>query len=112
MKNSFEYYIFLRIPEHTNEHTSMQKSLQLVGNQKRKPVNEYDSSVPMSCRIPRKVIGKFSLRIVPNQTPDLIEKYVCDHINAEWAKRGSPNTMKVKKIFEAFVQIEVNVFFL
>jgi cytosolic nonspecific dipeptidase len=49
--------------------------------------------------IPRKVIGKFSLRIVPNQTPDLIEKYVCDHINAEWAKRGSPNTMKVIRIF-------------
>jgi hypothetical protein len=46
MKNSFEYSIFPRIQEHKNEHTSMQKSLQLVGNQKRKPVNEYDSSVP------------------------------------------------------------------
>lgn len=45
--------------------------------------------------IPRKVIGKFSLRIVPNQTPDKIEKYVCDYVNAKWAERGSPNTMRV-----------------
>lgn len=45
--------------------------------------------------IPRKVIGKFSLRIVPNQTPDKIEKYVCDYINAKWAERGSVNTMRV-----------------
>lgn len=45
--------------------------------------------------IPRKVIGKFSIRIVPNQTPELIEKYVCDHVNKMWAERGSPNNMKV-----------------
>lgn len=45
--------------------------------------------------IPRKVIGKFSIRIVPDQTPDLIEKYVCDYITAKFAERGSPNKMKV-----------------
>lgn len=45
--------------------------------------------------IPRKVIGKFSIRIVPDQTPDLIEKYVADYINAKWAERGSPNSMRV-----------------
>lgn len=45
--------------------------------------------------IPRKVIGKFSIRIVPDQTPVQIEKYVCDYINAKWAERGSPNAMKV-----------------
>lgn len=43
--------------------------------------------------IPRKVTGKFSLRIVPNQEPDAIEKYVCDYLNAKWAERGSPNKM-------------------
>ena len=26
--------------------------------------------------IPRKVIGKFSVRIVPNQTPEIVEKVV------------------------------------
>ncbi|KAJ8298594.1 hypothetical protein KUTeg_022654 [Tegillarca granosa] len=31
--------------------------------------------------IPRKVIGKFSIRLVPNQTPDEIEKHVKEHIN-------------------------------
>lgn len=45
--------------------------------------------------IPRKVIGKFSIRIVPDQQPEQIEKYVCDYIKAKFAERGSPNTMKV-----------------
>jgi len=45
--------------------------------------------------IPRKVIGKFSIRIVPDQEPNVIEKYVCDYLNAKWAERGSPNKMKV-----------------
>lgn len=45
--------------------------------------------------IPRKVIGKFSIRIVPNQTPVQIEKLVCDYINAKWSARGSPNVMTV-----------------
>lgn len=45
--------------------------------------------------IPRKVIGKFSIRIVPNQQPAQIEKYVVDYINSKWNERGSPNTMKV-----------------
>lgn len=45
--------------------------------------------------IPRKVIGKFSIRIVPNQEPKLIEKYVCDYIKQKFAERGSPNKMSV-----------------
>lgn len=45
--------------------------------------------------IPRKVVGKFSIRIVPNQTPEKIEKLVVDHLNREFAKRKSPNLMKV-----------------
>jgi len=43
--------------------------------------------------IPRKVVGKFSIRIVPNQTPELVEKVVVDYCNKVWAKRNSPNKM-------------------
>lgn len=44
--------------------------------------------------IPRKVVGKFSIRIVPNQTPERIEKLVVDYINAVFAKRDSPNKVR------------------
>jgi len=43
--------------------------------------------------IPRKVIGKFSIRIVPDQTPEGVEKTVVDYCNKVWSKRGSPNKM-------------------
>jgi len=43
--------------------------------------------------IPRKVVGKFSIRIVPNQTPELVEKVVVAYCNKVWAKRNSPNKM-------------------
>ncbi|KAJ0181166.1 hypothetical protein K1T71_003251 [Dendrolimus kikuchii] len=45
--------------------------------------------------IPGKVIGKFSIRIVPNQEPEEIEKLVFDYINKKWAERGSPNKMRI-----------------
>jgi len=41
--------------------------------------------------IPRKVTGKFSIRLVPDQKPDVIEKHVMSYLDALWAKRGSPN---------------------
>ncbi|XP_045132467.1 cytosolic non-specific dipeptidase-like [Portunus trituberculatus] len=44
--------------------------------------------------IPRKVIGKFSIRIVPNQTPETVSKVTVDYLNKQWEKRGSPNKMK------------------
>jgi nonspecific dipeptidase len=44
--------------------------------------------------IPKRVIGKFSVRIVPDQTPEHVTKCVVDYLNALWAKRGSPNKMK------------------
>ena len=44
--------------------------------------------------IPRKVIGKFSIRIVPDQDPQEIEKLVVDHLESEFKKRNSPNKMK------------------
>ncbi|CAG0898012.1 unnamed protein product [Cyprideis torosa] len=48
--------------------------------------------------IPRKVIGKFSLRIVPNQTVEGITKLTEDYINSLWEARKSPNKMKVKMV--------------
>lgn len=44
--------------------------------------------------IPRRVIGKFSVRIVPDQTPEAVTKCVVDYLNGLWSKRGSPNKMK------------------
>lgn len=46
--------------------------------------------------IPKRVIGKFSIRIVPNQTPELVEKYVKDYLNDKWRQRGSPNSFAVR----------------
>ncbi|ETN72398.1 peptidase dimerization domain protein [Necator americanus] len=42
--------------------------------------------------IPSKVIGKFSIRIVPNMKPEKVNKLVVDFLNDLWRKRGSPNT--------------------
>lgn len=44
--------------------------------------------------IPGKVIGKFSIRIVPNQTPEKVEKTVVDYLEKKWRERGSTNKMK------------------
>ncbi|XP_071550810.1 cytosolic non-specific dipeptidase isoform X1 [Panulirus ornatus] len=48
--------------------------------------------------IPRKVIGKFSIRIVPNQTPESVCKVTIDYLNKQWEKRESPNKMKVIEV--------------
>merc|ERR1719367_564277 len=45
--------------------------------------------------IPRKVIGKFSIRIVPDQTPEYVEGVVKKYLEKQWAKRGSTNTCNV-----------------
>lgn len=44
--------------------------------------------------IPRKVIGKFSIRIVPNQTPEKVEQVVVAYLNQQWKIRDSKNKMK------------------
>ncbi|GMI20753.1 hypothetical protein TeGR_g7255 [Tetraparma gracilis] len=46
--------------------------------------------------IPRKVMGKFSLRLVPDQDPKDIARCVTEHLDKEFAKLGSPNKMWVK----------------
>ncbi len=45
--------------------------------------------------IPRKVIGKFSIRIVPDQDPVEIERLVVSHLNQKFKERNSPNKITV-----------------
>ena len=45
--------------------------------------------------IPKKVIGKFSIRLVPNQTPENVEKCVTKYLNDIWKKRKSQNKFSV-----------------
>jgi len=51
--------------------------------------------------IPAKSIGKFSLRLVPDQDPQRIEKCVTDHLNKVFADLGSPNKMEVTMLHGA-----------
>ncbi|KJH41683.1 peptidase dimerization domain protein [Dictyocaulus viviparus] len=41
--------------------------------------------------IPCKVVGKFSIRLVPNMTPKVVDRLVITYLNDLWASRGSPN---------------------
>ena len=36
-------------------------------------------------------LGKFSIRIVPNQTPDFVEKTVQKYLDRKWEERDSTN---------------------
>ncbi|XP_055076393.2 cytosolic non-specific dipeptidase [Misgurnus anguillicaudatus] len=44
--------------------------------------------------IPRKVIGKFSIRLVPDMDPKLVEKQVISHLEKKFAELQSPNKLK------------------
>ncbi|KAJ3118011.1 hypothetical protein HK100_000701 [Physocladia obscura] len=46
--------------------------------------------------IPAKVVGKFSIRSVPNQTPERIAELVKTFVDAEFSKLGSKNTYKIE----------------
>lgn len=46
--------------------------------------------------IPRKVIGKFSIRLVPDMDPKVVEKQVTEHLTKKFAELESPNKMKVE----------------
>ncbi|KAK2569472.1 Cytosolic non-specific dipeptidase [Acropora cervicornis] len=41
-----------------------------------------------------KVIGKFSIRLVPDMTPKRVEEQVCKYLNELHEKRGSPNDIE------------------
>ncbi|XP_036371539.1 cytosolic non-specific dipeptidase-like [Megalops cyprinoides] len=45
--------------------------------------------------IPRKVIGKFSIRVVPDMDPKTVEKLVISHLQKKFAELESPNKLKV-----------------
>jgi Cys-Gly metallodipeptidase DUG1 len=45
--------------------------------------------------IPAKVIGKFSIRTVPNMESSAVTKLVTDYINAQFAKLKTKNTLEV-----------------
>ncbi|KAI0267287.1 CNDP dipeptidase [Gloeopeniophorella convolvens] len=46
--------------------------------------------------IPAKVAGKFSIRLVPPQTPDNVDPLVIKYLQAEFAKLGSKNVLSVE----------------
>jgi len=46
--------------------------------------------------IPAKISGKFSIRLVPDQDPEKITKYVKDYVTAEFQKLKSKNSMKLE----------------
>jgi Cys-Gly metallodipeptidase DUG1 len=46
--------------------------------------------------IPAKVCGKFSIRLVPPQTPELVDILVFSHLRSEFEKLGSKNTFSVE----------------
>mmetsp|Transcript_141 Transcript_141/g.214 ORF Transcript_141/g.214 Transcript_141/m.214 type:complete len:289 (-) Transcript_141:284-1150(-) len=59
------------------------------------------SGVGAKTVIPAAVKGKFSIRLVPHQDPKEIERLVKEHLEAEFAKTGSPNKMKVYSLHGA-----------
>ncbi|XP_060869260.1 cytosolic non-specific dipeptidase-like [Metopolophium dirhodum] len=50
--------------------------------------------------IPRKVTGKFSIRLVPNQIPSRITEIVKNYVQSVWEKRQSPNKFKIYTVNE------------
>ncbi|UXI19188.1 hypothetical protein NH340_JMT05131 [Sarcoptes scabiei] len=48
--------------------------------------------------IPKKVIGKFSIRLVPDQDPKKIEQLVINYCNQQFRNLNSPNSFKVEMI--------------
>lgn len=48
--------------------------------------------------IPAKVSGKFSIRLVPPQTPEAIDPLVIEHLKSGFSKLGSKNTLTVENL--------------
>lgn len=46
--------------------------------------------------IPSCVSGKFSIRLVPNQTPELVDPLVVKYLKAEFAKLGTKNKLVIE----------------
>lgn len=48
--------------------------------------------------IPGRVLGKFSIRLVPTMSPSVVEKQVTQHLEAVFSKRNSFNKMAVSMV--------------
>ncbi|KAF5325533.1 hypothetical protein D9619_009870 [Psilocybe cf. subviscida] len=48
--------------------------------------------------IPAKVSGKFSIRLVPPQTPDAVDPLVIDHLKKKFAELGSKNKLTIENL--------------
>ncbi|KII91485.1 hypothetical protein PLICRDRAFT_38246 [Plicaturopsis crispa FD-325 SS-3] len=48
--------------------------------------------------IPAKVSGKFSIRLVPPQTPEAVDDKVTEYLEAEFKKIGTKNTLTVENL--------------
>ena len=44
---------------------------------------------------PRQVIGKFSIRIVPDQTPEVVMALTETYMRKRWQERNSPNNFRM-----------------
>ena len=55
------------------------------------------SGVGAKTVIPATVIGKFSMRLVPDQDPKQIEALVVKHLESKFSELGSPNILKVSE---------------
>ena len=53
------------------------------------------SSLPCNNLTRASFPGKFSIRIVPNQTPEEVEGLVKAYLDKKWAERGSKNACEV-----------------
>ncbi|XP_053100868.1 cytosolic non-specific dipeptidase-like [Hemicordylus capensis] len=51
--------------------------------------------------IPSRVIGKFSIRLVPNMEPSVVIKQVTDHLYKKFAERKSPNHINITCVISA-----------
>jgi len=58
--------------------------------------------------IPRKVIGKFSIRIVPDQEPKEIERLVVKWVESRFKLRNSPNKLKYNYLKANYLDLSQN----
>jgi len=56
------------------------------------------SGVGAKTVIPAKVSGKFSIRLVPPQTPEIVDPLVISYIESEFAKLNTKNTLTIEDL--------------
>ncbi|XP_046592015.1 cytosolic non-specific dipeptidase-like [Neodiprion lecontei] len=51
---------------------------------------------PVNLKIPKTAQARFSIRIVPDQTPEKVCRLICDHLNNVLKLRNSPNRARLR----------------